>query len=231
MPGFQVNVSMEDPTVQDLAASGAQLYVLRAVQSSDKSGRPIVWSVMQNFSGNTPVTVPAELQAYTSFDPVTEGTQIQVASSHVIQTGQTLNVFAQALSKVATNGIAGTVSIFNTTSTPFTCGLAGGGDDGKLAPFCAFPLYGGNLSTITPLDLLFLQFSSDLIAIGTVVDGPLAGILKAAITPGLLIDMTGASQASVSYDINGGWGGFGVNDQIVSPTADLAGLLIVGPTP
>jgi hypothetical protein len=231
MSGFQLNISMSKDTVDDLAGNGSQLYVLRAVQSSDQSGRPVVWSVTKDFSVLTTLRVPAGLQVYTSFDSVTKGTQIDVAFTAGIQTGQTLRVGNNAIGTVKLNGLAGTVSILNTTTTPFACGLSGTDNDGKLAPFCAFPLFGKNKSTITPLDRILLQFFTDSIETGAVLEGPLARNLDATTTPGLLIDMTGASPATVSFDINQGWkwNPGVVNAKRVPPNAKLVDLLIVPP--
>lgn len=234
MANLQVQITMSVSTVQALTDNGSLLYGLKAVQSSSAAGRPLVW-ITQPYSTNTPVSWSTSVAAYTSFNPIKENEVISPGFSAAIQTGQTLNVAAGGVGTVVNGGPSAQISIFNTTETSFTCGLAESSGSQVSAPFCAFPLYGGNLQSFGPVEKILLMFSTDQLAPGTVIEstlssGPIAASIQlfAAISPGALIDMTGAaSPVPVTFDINQGWSwGAGVNAVRVPANANLVPLLI-----
>lgn len=69
--------------------------------------------------------------------------------------------------------------------------------------FCAFPLHGNNLQTITPLETVLLQFASQ----PTTTEMILAGSAAAyAYTLGYLINLApAANDRQVRFDIDAGW--------------------------
>lgn len=211
---YRVIITMSDDTVRDLAGSGFYLYAFKAVRSSDQAGRPLVWSRRRNYSLNTVIEWPAQYEVYTSNSPIEPNQQVFVGFSTEVELGQTLNVEQSGIGVVTIDGSPGNISIFNLTNSQFTCGISQM-DDGAVNPVCAFPLYGGNLQLITPLEKVLLVFSTLLLSTGTVMQSgysldipdPDDSMIAAAISPCILIDLTNApdDERKVSYDINDGW--------------------------
>ncbi|HKX29368.1 MAG TPA: hypothetical protein VJ302_16850, partial [Blastocatellia bacterium] len=192
---YTVTIKMNSATVTALINSGNYLFGFKAVQSSDQAGRPLVWSRTQDFSTTTAVNWTNQYNAYTSHTDIEPGALIQVVFSAPALTGQTLEVVAGGTGSVVNSGPTYAISVLNTTTTPFTCGLAEGS---AASPLCAFPLYGNNLQTITPLEKILLLFSTEPTDPGTVVSTFYNNLLLAreSLSQGILIDMTGSTQRS-----------------------------------
>jgi hypothetical protein len=207
----QVKIEMTPETVRLLLASRNYLYALRAVKSSDRAGRPLVWRQIRDYSTATFVSWQDLYRAYTSSSPIVAETTINVGFSASITPEQTLSVEAGGVGSVVAGGPAEKISILNTVDTQFTCGLSEnsseGGSDGF--PYCAFPLYGSNLQQIGPLEKVLLTFATESLPPGTVIGSVLGSRLSeytlASFTSSVLIDLTGATERDVSYDINLGW--------------------------
>ncbi|HEY6553564.1 MAG TPA: hypothetical protein VI669_09420 [Vicinamibacteria bacterium] len=209
----QVNITMSTSTMTGLLSSGSLLYAFRGVESSDLAARPLVWRQIQ-YSNLTTVVWQDLYEAYTSTDPIVANAAINPGFSVAVALGQTLNVTAGGAGTVVAGGPAGDVSILNTTQTQLTCGLSQAGPAGSSAlPYCAFPLFGSNLQQITPNEKVLLMFSTQSLPPGTVIGtaprAPLDALL-ASFSPSVLIDLTGAVERDVTYDLNAGWswGGF-----------------------
>ena len=222
---YQVNITMSPDTVTKLIGGNYNLYGFKAVQSTQGGGLPLVWFKIDMFSTNNVINWLVQHQAYTSSSPITPNSQVVAGFSRDINLGQMLNVEAGGTGSVVTGGPSTAISIYNTTQTPFTCGIsaliAGSGQ-----PVCAFPLYGLQMDDITPLEKLLLIFSTNQMKTGTATDfiyGDVGSL--ASYSPGVFIDLTGGPRRAVTYDINEGWSGYVWAEQIAA-TANLASLLI-----
>lgn len=226
MTDYQVQISMTPATVTALTESGSRLQACRAVQSSDRAGRPLLWRSLE-YSTTTYVGWTNRHFAYTSRSAIKAGQRISVGFQAVIDTGETLQVTAGGIGEVSREGWAGAISIHNTTTTQFTCGLGGPSEDPE--PTCAFPLYGDHLQRIVPLPKVLLMFSTQPLAPGTVIDGTTTAA-RTSVGPSVLVDLASGSDRAVSFDINTGWswGGFSWARQIPAGT-DLVPLLIESP--
>jgi hypothetical protein len=145
------------------------------------------------------------------------------SASYAIELNQTLNVTSSAgTGSVDTqSGTSSAISIYNETTTPFTCGISQSDPNGNITTMCAFNLYGGGLDVIAPIEQVLFMFATDQINTGTVIEK--------AFSPGLKVDLTGApaNTRDVSYDINNGWAWGGEPWGLqVKANAALAPLLI-----
>ncbi len=229
MADLQVQITMSVETVEALQKNGSLLYTLKAVQSSSKAGRPLVWRRTDGYSALTSILWPQAAQAYTAFNPIAPDQKIEPGFSAAIQIGQTLQVKANGIGTVVNGGPPAYISFYNTAQSYFTCGLAC-----QDAPFCALPLYGLHEQSCGPLEKVLLMFSTDDIAPATVVESslhappPLVSLsMLATISPGILIDMRSTGKVQVAFDINKGWSWSpGVQASPVPATANLTELLI-----
>jgi hypothetical protein len=220
---YSVTISMSLSTVQQLLSSNFQLYGFKAVQTSGGGGAPTVWFNTSNLSTTTAVDWVEQYQAYTSntvnFGP---NTQIVASFSADIGLNQTLNVQLGGGGPVTDGSTPGAITIFNTTSTQYTCGInqmqsVGGAQ--VPTPLCAFPLYGNMQDIIAPVERVLFMFSTTPVNTGTVIYEMSSG--------GLLIDLTAENERAVSFDINAGWNWGGTSwGQSVPANADLVRLLI-----
>ncbi len=236
---LRIKIVMSSETVGSLNSGGFYLYSFKAVQSTDQAGRPLIWFRTQNYSLNTTIEWSNRYSAYTSFSRIEQNNQIVIGADIPITPGQTWVIDSNAgTGKVITAGPATAVSIHNTTTQQFTTGLLQPQtNDSK--PLCAFPLFGGFVDVITPIDKVLLIFSTELLEPGTVIESLFnltselsRGYMWLSTSPGILIDLTDADLREVGFDINEGWswGGFSWA-RGVSATENLVPLLIEGPAP
>lgn len=215
---YQVDVAMNTATVDDLNEGSFSLCVFKAVQCQRTDGKTVVWIKLlppQNgrpsqYGTNTLITWDEQYKAYTSISFA--GGSAEVSAD--ITLGQILSVIADGSYTVADGGVATAISIHNTTTTQFTCGIAQASSGNAGTPICAFPLYGGDLDVIAPIEKIALMFSTGRADTG-------------AFTSGALIDLTDCNTRAVSFDMNNGWdwGGGGWGSPI-SATQNLSLLLI-----
>lgn len=220
---YEVTINMTSQTVTALLGAGYFLYGFKAVQTSQAGGSPVVWFETQEFSATTMVNWQEQYQAYTSNSQIIPGGNIVASFAADITLGQTLNVSAGGVGDVTSTGLSTAISILNTVSTPFTCGISQLQGTSYNA-LCAFQLFGNNEDVIAPIEKVFLMFSTQPVNTGTVVEQSYG--------PGMLIDLTASNQRTVNYDINAGWnwGGFSWGQEF-PPSSALVPLLIEPSTP
>lgn len=219
---YQVTINLDSTTVGDLVTGNYQLYGFKAVQTTQGGGAPLVWFSTDQFMAETVVSWEEQYQAYTSLSQIITNGQIQASSPYDITLDQTLNVAANGVGNVTEGGTTGAISIFNTTSQQFTCGISEV-QDGTALPMCAFPLYGHGLDVIAPIEKVLLMFSTLPVKTGTVIEQ--------AYSQGILIDLTGNNEQTVSFDINEGWSWGGYSwAQAIPASANLVPLLIEQPS-
>ncbi|CCH79687.1 hypothetical protein BN12_530021 [Nostocoides japonicum T1-X7] len=235
---YTIDVAMSVATVTALVQGDYNLYGFKAVRTSQGGGAPLVWFQLPNtrYSTLTNVAWQVQYQAYTSTSSIIAGGRVTASFNADIDLGQTLNVVAGGTGDVTNDGNARAISVLNTTTQQFTCGVSEQAADGEVNPMCAFPLYGQQKDVIAPIQKVLLMFSTNPVNTGTVIEQ--------AYSPGVLIDLTGDSHRKVSYDINEGWswGGFSwaqtvkANDRLVPllieqpDAAQASELLSVGPS-
>jgi len=215
---YEVTINMTAETVSQLLAAGFFLYGFKAVQASITGGSPVVWFATQEFSATTMINWQEQYQAYTSNSQIIPGGNIVASFAAGITLGETLNVTAGGVGDVTSTGLPTAISILNTVSTPFTCGISEL-QGATYNALCAFPLFGNNEDVIAPIEKVFLMFSTQPVNTGTVIEQSYG--------PGILIDLTASNQRTVNYDINAGWswGGFSWAQQF-PPNSNLVPLLI-----
>jgi hypothetical protein len=218
---YQVNLTMSQATVQALQNGNYTLYGFKAVQSTMGGGAPLIWFSLPAASllVNVAVEWTEQYQAYISNTfPVASGTTVVASADVDISLGEQWNVAAGGGNDVKTEGPRTAISIYNTTATQFTCGISME-QNGEFSPLCAFPLYGGGLDIIAPIEKVVLMFATTPLNTGTVIER--------AFSPGIFIDLTGDNQRSVTFDINKGWSWDGGNwGQPVPARATLIPFLI-----
>ncbi len=219
---YTVTISLDETTITDLVNGNFKLYGFKAVQTSQGGGAPLIWFSTQDFMAETVVDWEEQYQAFTSLSQIISGGKIVASSPYDIKLDQTLNVAPNGVGTVVDGGTASAISINNTTNTQFTCGISEL-QNGAPMPLCAFPLFGNSLDVIAPIEKVLFMFSTRPFNTGTVIEQ--------AYSQGILIDLTGDNQRSVSYDINNGWdwGGFSWG-QTVAADSKLVPLLIEAPT-
>jgi hypothetical protein len=219
---YQVTISMDQTTVDDLQTNSFNLYAFQAVQGPS-NGYPTVWFATTTFALSTVVTWSLQYQAYTTTSKLIPNGQITATNPYGANLGQTLTVTSSTgTGSVTETGTAGAISIANSTNTQFTCGISEQQPGGTYAPLCAFPLFGNDLDVIAPIEQVFLMFSTTPINTGTVIEQSYG--------QGILINLTGSSQQTVSYDINDGWSWGGANFATSYPANEnLVPLLIQQP--
>lgn len=222
MTSYTTNINMTQDTVNKLTDGNYSLYGFKAVKSTAK-GSPLIWFATKTYSLATNVNWEEQYNAYTSRTEIKPNTKIKASASYAIDLNQTLNVTSSSgTGSVDTqSGVPGAVSINNTTTTPFTCGISQTDPNGNIAPMCAFNLYGLNLDVIAPIERVLFMFATAQINTGTVIEK--------AFTSGLMVDLTGApdNTRDVTFEINNGWSWNGEPwGRQVPPQANLVPLLI-----
>lgn len=219
---YTLNIAMDDETVNALAKGNYSLYAFKAVKTKIGGGQPVIWFKTKKFSELTKITWSLEFEAYTSKTQIIANANIVASASYLIEMGQILEIKEPTgTGKVNKNGTDETISIYNTTKTPFTCGISVKTDNSS-NPVCAFPLYGESIDVIVPIEKILLMFASDELNTGTVIEK--------AFTSSFLVDMTGASdnKRQVKFDINASWDAGGEAWATKEkPNVELAPLLIL----
>lgn len=218
MPQYQITIQMSQQTVITLEENGFTLCGLHAAGISGGGAEPTAWFSTNRFSLNTVVGWAEDYQAYTSHSQLMPGAQVTMNASFAIDRGMQLNINdPSGFGQVQPGGPPNAISILNSTSAQFTCGLALGAPEGGRQPILGLPLWGNMMSVITPVPKVFLVFSTTPANPGTV--------MTRSPGPGALVDLTGSPSQTVSFDINSGWkSGPGV--QAFRPNQDLAPILL-----
>jgi hypothetical protein len=232
---YTVNLTMSSATVQALLNQGMQLIAFAAVQGTDLSAMPVVWSVSSTYGNDWSITWTTTYMAYASSSAISSGNMIQIATSQPIAVGQLLNVQQGPVTNSPTTGTPSFITITNTTTTQYSCGVeqsVNSGNGAVFAPVCVYPLYGLNTQTIAPLAEIVLLFTTSPLQVGEawsgapVTPGPFLE-LDAVTGPALWITAAGqSSPLSVQYDINTGWSWGGANWAMTISLSTLATVLI-----
>ncbi|SCZ23374.1 hypothetical protein [Afifella marina] len=196
MAEYSITVEMDQNTVKALKDSGYYMYGFKAVRGQS-SGMPTVWFSSQNFLTDTTLTWEENYQAYISNDQIESNVVIHASAKADIDLGQTMNVDNVGNVSVTGEGTAGAISIMNNSTTQYTCGMSQQNPSGDYTTLCAFPLYGNGLDLIVPIETVLLMFATKPVKTATVI--------AQAFAQGALIDLTGVSSRSLSFDINKGW--------------------------
>jgi hypothetical protein len=225
MKQYQVTILMNDETVTALERSGHALQAFRAIRSSDRAGRPLLWR-RESCSPRTQVGWSDSYDAYTARDLIEPGKEIHVGFYAAVEAGDVLRVRAGGTGDVTADGDPRAISVQNTTTTHFTFGI-GDGTNGGMAAFCAFPLHGMYQQVLRPSEKILLRFSTQEITPGTVIGGEHDQIVRTSFGPGILVDLAAGLHRELSYDIDEGWswGRYSWARQIPAG-ADLVPLLI-----
>jgi hypothetical protein len=194
---FSVNITLSSDTVSTLHQQNFTLYGFRAVVSSAET-RPVVWFHYDTYQLINAIEWTDEYQAYVSQGEMIPGGAVRSASPYPVQLGQVLQITsAGGIGQVRDGGSPTAIGIANLTSTVFTCGLSLPVPGASFSPICAVPLLANNKLEIIPLDKVLLMFASAPVSSGTVIHQTYG--------QGILIDLTGVSTRSVSYDAEAGW--------------------------
>jgi len=217
---YTVNLTMSTATVQGLLNEGMQLIAFSAVQGTDYSALPVVWSVSATYGNNWSITWSTTYEAYASSSAISSGSMIQIGTSQPIAVGQTLSVQAGPISNTPTIGTPSFITITNTTTNQYSCGIeqsVNTGSGAAFAPICVYPLYGLNTQTIVPLAEIVLLFTTSPLKVGEAWSGaplPAGPMVALDATSSTALWITAAGQTSplsVQYDINTGWSWGGAN--------------------
>jgi hypothetical protein len=168
---------------------------MRAVNAQSPSGLPVVWFQTSQYSMVTEVPVDENYGAYSSTSAVMPNAMVNPSTLSAIQTGQTYVIDGRS-GTVQPGGSPSAITIMNVAMNQLTAGTAAA-YQGRLNPVCALPVYGQMSSVIEPAEQVLLMFSSFPVNDGT--------MLANALSPGLLVDLAGAQNRTVSYDVNQGW--------------------------
>lgn len=189
---LRVTVLMDDTTVDRLAAGGYRLLACVAVRAAPR-GEPLLWFQTGTFAMSTDLVWDTGYSAYTA--PAGDG--VTLRNTYPADLGATLLVTAATgTGHVEVQGSPGAITVLNQTKTGFGAGLAQSAPNGRAAPVCALPLFGGAKAVVEPLPRVFLEMTAQPRSTGL----PLA----AADGPGVLIDLDPAGRA-VRFDLNNGW--------------------------
>ncbi len=218
MAAYEIDISMSAQTVSELQNGGFALYAFKAVQAPIAGGAPLVWFMTQSLMTTTSVSWQDNFQAYVSTSEIIPNGMVSPSATLPIGIGQTAQVDQNGNLTPSSSGPPSAISILNQGTNPWTAGVSQQ-VGGQVNPVCALPLYGNMLDAITPLEKVLLMFATATVNTGTVI--------YQAYSPGLFVDLTGASQRSVTFDINQGWSWDGSPwAQPIGPGSDLIPLLI-----
>ncbi|MDQ2836403.1 MAG: hypothetical protein M3Y42_02900 [Actinomycetota bacterium] len=193
---YEVVINMSQDTVGKLTKGGFLLYGFKAVQGA-KTGVPLVWFKSSNYLTQTTVDWYEQYQAYIANSQDIPNGKVTAETSLPINLGQTMTVHTDSTCTVADGGSTGAISIENDSKVEYAAGISL--VNGTVAtPTCAFPLYGGGMvDEIIPIEKVLFMFSTKPADTGTVVEQ--------AYSAGILIDLTGATSRTVTFDIDNGW--------------------------
>jgi hypothetical protein len=216
---YTINITMTPSTVTVLSRNGFALYGFKAVKTTAQGAAPLVWFRTDNVFLNTQVTWTDQYRAYLSTSPITPNGTIAVSSAVAINLGQTAVVGGNGQLSAIAQGTPSAISLSSASFQQWTSGIAQPGADQQPSPLVALPLSGNGIEVITPVEKVLLLFAANTFDAGTVS--------YKAYAPGILVDLTGASQRDVGYDINNGWNwGGGAWATPVAAQQDLIPILV-----
>ena len=215
---YQVTIQLSNATVQALSDSGYALFAFLPVQATAAGGQPVLWLHTKSVAENIQIDWSSTYAAYISQSAIVVNSTIAMQSEAPISFGQILQVGQGGSVSVTSDGPADAMSVLNTTTTPYTCGLAVALGS-VTSPIAAFPLYANSLDAIAPMEKVLLVFESYPAQAGQILERTLA--------QGLFVDVAGGAARTVSFDINNGWSFGGAPwGQVIAANTPLNELLI-----
>jgi hypothetical protein len=215
----QIQIQLSAETLTELKQMGYALYVMRAFDTTNAAGKPLVWVETTQYLQNNTLSFDAVYEAYVSTSQVIPNGVVTMASSAPVELGQTVTVDANGVLSVTTTGTPGAVTIVNNAGSPFTTGLAAAANGGNSAPVFAEPLFGNMEDIAVPLPQFLLTFSTQGVQVGT--------LIPHAMAQSVLVDMSSIDQATVGFDMNTGWNAGGAAwAKMVPAGADLTPVLV-----
>jgi hypothetical protein len=219
----EIVITMDSATVESLHGENYSLHAFSAVQSNPGRGRPLVWSTDQAIQTTMHFSWGSQLQVFTSRDEIVDDRPVNPGFITSISPGQELQVNKIGNGQVVQGEAPRAVSIHNQSNQGFTCGIARMVNH-SFQLVCAFPLYGGTLKVIAPVEKVLLAFTTQRVKLRQVV--------YALHDPSVMVECTTLSQRALSFDINKGWSWVGGSwAKSYAAKTDLVGLLIEEPTP
>jgi hypothetical protein len=194
---YTINITMTVGTVMFLSRNGFALYGFKAVKTTNQGAAPLVLFRNSSVFLNTQVTWTDQYRAYLSSSPIIPNGTVAVSSAIAIDLGQTAVVGQDGHLTAIAQGTPSAISLSSASFQQWTSGIAQPSADPQPSPLVALPLSGNGIEVITPVEKVLLLFAQTTFSAGTVS--------YKAYAPGILVDLTGASQRDVSYDINNGW--------------------------
>ncbi len=195
---YNIEIDMNQDTLTFLQDNNYYLYAFKAVQSAG-SGQGTSWFVedSNNLLLNTTIGWNEVYRAYISTSEIIPNGTINSNSNESIQLGQVLNVDQNGGLTVTQNGVPNAIAISNGAMRTYTCGV-NEEVEGSSTTLCAFTVAGsGGLIVIEPIEQVFLMFATQVITTATVI--------VQSFGPGMMVDLTGVSERTVSYDKDNGW--------------------------
>jgi hypothetical protein len=215
----QITVTLSPATLAALDNLGYALYVLRAYNTTNAASKPLVWLADTQLTENVVISFDIKYKAYVSVSRESSIGDIVAMSAVPVVLGETATVDGEGTFTITQGSNPSGVTIVNGSTRPYTSGLAAAVDDVRATPLLAEPLYGLAENINAPLDRFLLAFSTQGIGEGT----PIAH----AMSQGLLVDLAGADQRTMAFDINTGWGAGDVTwAKTVPAGADLTPILV-----
>ena len=193
---YQVTIQLPDATLQSLTASGYSLCVFHPLQATAAGGQPVLWIHVSSLATSITIQWMPSYAAYISQSQIAVNDTIAMEAGAGIELGQILEVGQGGSVKVTGDGPPDAMSVLNTTSTKYTCGVALVSGS-TTSPIAAFPLYGNSMDAMAPVEQAFLLFESYPATAGQILDRTLA--------QGVLVDVAGMTERVVGFDVNNGW--------------------------
>jgi hypothetical protein len=215
----QITVTLAPATLVALRELGYALYVMRAFDTTNAAGKPLVWLTTTQFLENTTIAFEMKFQVYVSTSKVVANGIITVFTAAPVELGQTAAIDTGGTLTVTQGGNPTGVTILNKGTTPYTAGLAVQANDDFLSPIFAEPLHGLAEDIAAPREQFLLTFTTQGVAAGTLIGH--------AMSQSLLVDLAGADQQTVAFDIDTGWNAGGASWATPVPAgADLTPVLV-----
>ncbi|MBO9585858.1 MAG: hypothetical protein J7574_16965 [Flavobacterium sp.] len=216
-----INLSQE--TVEILNQGNFTLCCFIASKSDNAlSCSPLCWNtISKNFLKSILIQWEFNLSAYLSTSPISDNAVIYIpqplsslskqsarytvkknvsGSNDEIELKQRMLIENFGKITIDTNNASPNVLIQNNSTDSYSTGICVySSDDSQYYGTCAFSIYNGNTISVSPLNKIFVMFTTKNIQNNTVI--------SKSENQGLLIDFSGSSDNSrtVSYDIRLGW--------------------------
>lgn len=192
-----IMIQLNQATLAALKELGYALYIMRAFNTTNAAGKPLVWIAETNYLENNALSFETAFAAYVSTSQVIPNGVVVASSYAPADIGQTATVDANGALTVTASGNPQGVTLVNGSTSPYTTGLAAAVNGQAPTPIFAEPLYGLAEDIAAPLDKFLLTFTTQGVSAGTLVEH--------AMSQSLLVDISGLDQATVTFDINTGW--------------------------